>query len=197
MRAHPDPAPRKPRGAAPDALLQAARLEFETVGYEQTNTNAIARRAGYAPQTFYRHFPDKRTIFLEVYAAWVRDELSVAAPDLAVDELANRIVDHHRRYRMFRRTLRALTVSEVYANLTRTAGGDSTVARLTRPDPGQNAFITYASAARSEHQREQQALLGFLLNSNSNAANEHNPVGSLFSTEMLAMMSKERDRNAR
>ncbi len=92
---------------------------------------------------------------------------------------------------------RALTVSEVYANLTRTAGGDSTVARLTRPDPGQNAFITYASAARSEHQREQQALLGFLLNSNSNAANEHNPVGSLFSTEMLAMMSKERDRNAR
>ena len=32
------------------------------------------RRAGYAPQTFYRHFTDKVDILLAVYADWVAEE---------------------------------------------------------------------------------------------------------------------------
>src|SRR5688572_2853570 len=59
------------RGAARGALLDAARAEFDEAGFEGTDTNRIARRAGYAPQTFYRHFADKTTIFVETYHRWV------------------------------------------------------------------------------------------------------------------------------
>jgi AcrR family transcriptional regulator len=58
--------PLKKRGDGRSVLIAAARLEFEEFGFEGTNSNAIARRAGYAPQTFYRHFEDKREIFLAV-----------------------------------------------------------------------------------------------------------------------------------
>src|SRR4051812_9867208 len=53
------------RGAGREALLEAARAEFDESGFEGTDTNRIARRAGYAPQTFYRHFTDKTAIFIE------------------------------------------------------------------------------------------------------------------------------------
>ena len=114
---NPDPSPmaspspaRGQRGEGRAALVDAARLEFNEVGYEATNSNAIARRAGYAPQTFYRHFEDKLAIFLAVYAVWVVEEdvglQSVTEPEA----MADLVIDHHRRHRIFRRTLRHLTV---------------------------------------------------------------------------------------
>src|SRR6516164_2929685 len=56
------------------ALIEAARLEFEEAGFDATQSNKIAARAGYAPQTFYRHFSSKLEIFLAVYDQWVADE---------------------------------------------------------------------------------------------------------------------------
>jgi hypothetical protein len=90
---------------------------------------------------------------------------------------------------------RPLTVNELYNNLSRTGGGDSTVARLTtsHEEQGQAAFVTYASAARSEHQREQQALMSFIMGGSS----DRSPVGSIFSSEMIALMAKERDKSRR
>src|SRR6516164_7449492 len=56
------------------ALLHAAEAEFNARGFDGTDTNRIARAAGYAPQTFYRHFKDKRAAFLAVYDRWWKDE---------------------------------------------------------------------------------------------------------------------------
>jgi AcrR family transcriptional regulator len=39
-------------------LIAAAAAEFNEFGFSGTDTNRIARRAGYAPQTFYRWFKD-------------------------------------------------------------------------------------------------------------------------------------------
>src|SRR5713226_3801558 len=55
-------------------LIAAAAKEFNTRGFHGTDTNRIARRAGFAPQTFYRHFADKTAIFLAVYERWWKDE---------------------------------------------------------------------------------------------------------------------------
>lgn len=52
-------------------LVAAAAKLFNSVGYFGTDSNRIAREAGYAPGTFYVHFPDKLGIFLEVYRRWV------------------------------------------------------------------------------------------------------------------------------
>jgi len=92
------------------ALIQAAAAEFEAVGYEQTNTNAIARRAGFAPQTFYRHFKDKLAILLAAYVRWTEEELSVIADAASTEDLVRATLRHHETSRLFRRTLRDLSV---------------------------------------------------------------------------------------
>ncbi len=92
-------------------LRGAARAEFEMHGYGGTNTNAIARRAGFAPQTFYRHFDDKLAIFLAVYRDWAEEELILLAGARTAEEIADILLKHHQRSRVFRRSLRSLTVS--------------------------------------------------------------------------------------
>jgi AcrR family transcriptional regulator len=66
----------RPRNAAltRKALIAAAAAIFNSTGYFATDTNAIARRAGYAPGSFYKHFPDKAAILLAVYEDYVRRE---------------------------------------------------------------------------------------------------------------------------
>ncbi len=112
-------APRPVRGqpeATRERIVRAAAEVFNDVGYDGTDTNRIARAAGYSPGTFYKHFEDKRSVFLAVYEEWVarewRDVTAVIAAAGTVDERAARIVDifleHHRRWRGFRASLRAL-----------------------------------------------------------------------------------------
>jgi len=104
--------PLRPRGEGRENLLLAAAQDFEEVGYDGTHSNRIAARAGYAPQTFYRHFPDKLAIFLAVYADWNDGGIS-ALPDLRdAYTAAEALVAHHRAARVFRRSLRALTATE-------------------------------------------------------------------------------------
>ena len=55
-------------------LVEAAAAEFNAVGFHGTNTNKIAKAAGFSPQTFYRHFEDKVEIFLAVYDGWQASE---------------------------------------------------------------------------------------------------------------------------
>lgn len=104
--------PRLPRGQGRENLLAAAARDFEEVGYDGTHSNRIAARAGYAPQTFYRHFPDKLAIFLAVYANW-NDSGLAALPELRdAQSAAAALVAHHRTARVFRRSLRTLTATE-------------------------------------------------------------------------------------
>ena len=51
----------------PERLIAAAAAEFREAGFAGTDSNRIARRAGFAPQTFYRWFKDKTEIFIAVY----------------------------------------------------------------------------------------------------------------------------------
>jgi AcrR family transcriptional regulator len=58
-----------PKPSTRERLVQAAAAEFREQGFAGTDTNRIARRAGFAPQTFYRWFTDKTEIFIAVYRA--------------------------------------------------------------------------------------------------------------------------------
>lgn len=48
--------------ATATAVLEAARAEFERVGFEAANIRAIARRAGVSPGTVIHHHGDKREL---------------------------------------------------------------------------------------------------------------------------------------
>ena len=93
-------------------LLAAAEKEFNTSGFDGTDTNRIAKKAGYAPQTFYRHFPDKTAIFLDVYDAWWRAEAAALAQSKTrnAKDAARIALDFHKRWRIFRRSLRHLAI---------------------------------------------------------------------------------------
>jgi AcrR family transcriptional regulator len=95
-------------------LVAAAAKEFNKHGFDGTDSNKIARRAGFAPQTFYRWFRDKTDIFIAVYRAWEDEEEEVIGTLLArgapMSELIEAILAHHRAYRLFRRSLRQLAL---------------------------------------------------------------------------------------
>jgi AcrR family transcriptional regulator len=101
-------------------LVAAAAKAFNRAGYHGTDSNRIARAAGYAPATFYKHFADKRAIFLAAYERWVASEWSAVEEAVAgggsAAELATRIVDlvleHHRRWRGLRASLLVLVASD-------------------------------------------------------------------------------------
>jgi AcrR family transcriptional regulator len=117
---------KKPPARAPEEtrnrLVEAAGKLFNSVGYFGTDSNRIARAAGYAPGTFYVHFADKREIFLEVYRGWVASEWQAIAAAIAPERgaragaqslrIAQAVRRHHREWNMFRKSLRALTMTD-------------------------------------------------------------------------------------
>jgi AcrR family transcriptional regulator len=111
------------------ALIEAAARLFNSAGFDGTDSNRIAREAGYAPGTFYIHFPDKLAIFLEVYRNWVSAEWSSIEAILksggSARTLARRlnraVVKHHRKWRTFRASLRSLTATEQRVHAARVA----------------------------------------------------------------------------
>lgn len=118
------PRGRRPRRGTPEEtrarLLAAAAQVFNRDGYHGTDSNRLARAAGYAPGSFYKHFPDKRAAFLAAYADWVTREWQavgqIAGGAGSIDEQAARVVtlllDWHRRWRIFRASLRALVATD-------------------------------------------------------------------------------------
>lgn len=68
-----------------ERLLEAARELFTTTGYHPTTTPILARRAGVAEGTIYRHFPSKRALLNAAYQevqAWGAGTIrEVSAPD--------------------------------------------------------------------------------------------------------------------
>lgn len=129
------------------ALLDAARLEFEEAGFEETNTNRIARRAYFAPQTFYRHFTDKTAIFLAVYERWADEEVSAVGKAEDATQAADILIRHHRASLKFRRTLRSLTLTDARVREARARSRLAQIgllgqrfARLAARDPADLAF---------------------------------------------------------
>jgi len=135
MTTSPAAAPqRRVRKGTADQLLQAAAAEFNEHGFQGTDTNRIARRAGFAPQTFYRWFDDKAEIFIKVYEAWQQQELGVVqkllAENAADAELARAFVAHHQAYLRFRRSLRQLSCDNDQIRAARAASRLNQIAYL-------------------------------------------------------------------
>ena len=117
------------------ALLDAAEAEFNAHGFDGTDTNRIARAAGFAPQTFYRHFEDKRAVFLAVYDRWWKGEsaaLEKPAQEQPVNvEAAARVaLAVHMKWRGFRRALRHLAIVDAKVRAARTAARREQIARI-------------------------------------------------------------------
>jgi AcrR family transcriptional regulator len=115
--------PRPARGTPEETrerLVAAARIVFNEEGYFGTDSNALARAAGYAPGTFYKHFEDKRDIFLAVYAAWAKEEWeavdairrSASSPRDYARRVVLTVQGHHTKWRGFRASLRALVAHD-------------------------------------------------------------------------------------
>ncbi len=121
---------------------------FNRVGYEGTNTNAIAREAGFAPQTFYRHFPDKLDVFIACYERWTAEEEAALGPASTPAEFTVALVAHHAAFRLFRRSLRALAASEPRVAAVRGRARAGQIAALARRS---TAFAVQSPAAQLAH----------------------------------------------
>src|SRR5256886_6602657 len=79
------------KAAAREAILAAALDQVAQGGYASAGMTAVARRAGVATGTVYRHFPSKADLFAEVFQHASNRELDVlrelaADPDRPVAE---------------------------------------------------------------------------------------------------------------
>jgi len=117
----------RPRRGSPELTREriiagAARL-FNRLGYHGTDSNRIAGEAGYATGTFYKHFRDKREVFLAVYERWVTDEWRAIDAELSAGrggrDAAERIVEicvkFHTEWRGLRASLMELIFSDAEA----------------------------------------------------------------------------------
>lgn len=116
-------------------LIEAAMGEFIEHGFTGTDTNRIARRAGFAPQTFYRWFDDKAAVFAEVLHVWDEAEFAmsmalVSAEGLEPDELAQACVENMRPFLTFRQHLRSVTMQDAEVKAVRAKGRASLMARI-------------------------------------------------------------------
>jgi AcrR family transcriptional regulator len=130
------------------ALIAAARKEFEESGFDSTQSNKIARRAGYAPQTFYRHFRDKIEILLAVYASWVGEEQRALGASRSMRQAARALLDHHRASLRFRRALRTLSITDARVRAARAESRRVQIAHLKELLP-HTAGMTDGRLARS------------------------------------------------
>lgn len=109
---------RRPRdaGATRRALVEAAARIFNGPGYFATDTNAIARAAGYAPASFYKHFDDKTSVLLAVYEDYVIEEWTGLREAMAgggsvrsrLQRALAFIVEFHGEWTAFRTGIRAV-----------------------------------------------------------------------------------------
>jgi AcrR family transcriptional regulator len=104
-------------------LLATAARVFNKDGYHGTDSNKIARAAGLAPATFYRHFADKKQIFLEAYARWVAADWALiedalrahATPRATARALVEAHSAHHREWVQFRLSMHSLIATDAEA----------------------------------------------------------------------------------
>jgi AcrR family transcriptional regulator len=133
-------------------IVAAAAEVFNRDGYFGTDSNRLARAAGYAPGTFYKHFRDKKALFIAVYRDWVHAEWRALGDALAQRAGAGAIVDlvlaHHARWAGVRRSLHTLVATDA---------GVRRVYRALR-----NEQLATLAARRGRHgTRERDALLLF------------------------------------
>ncbi len=145
-----------------DALIEAAAAEFNRHGYFNTDTNRIAAAAGYAPASFYKHFTDKREVFLEVYAVWVEREWAEIGELLTArmgrrrmpGRLAKAALEHHKRWPLFRADLTALAATDPQVMAARLKSRRRQIDVMTE-------LLCHAGAASPSRARVLSVLLSF------------------------------------
>jgi AcrR family transcriptional regulator len=142
-------------------LVKGALQEFNEHGYYGTDSNRIARTAGYAPGTFYNHFLDKAEVFVAAYETWVLEEWRELELELGTRPFTTCHADHvvgilaslHERWAVFRASLRALVAVD---ERVRAAYRSSRSMQLERIAAARRGFDTRGNA-------EDDALLMFLV----------------------------------
>lgn len=167
----PPGGPRPRRGSPAETrerIVAAAATLFNSAGYHGTDSNRIAEEAGYSPGAFYKHFSDKRAVFLAVYEAWVDSEWATVGSEIRAggtpDALARRIVeltvDFHTRWR----GLRASLVELVFA--------DAEVRKFYRAQRRRQLELMariHEGRGGAQHSREKNAMLLFTLERTADA----------------------------
>ena len=164
------------------ASLMAGELTSDHAAYLRGRTG----RAPTGGELYAAHFLGPSGSAKLIEAVQSRPGASAASlfPDAAA---SNRSI--------FYRDGRPATVSEVYANLTRSGGSVGaapTAAPQAEPD---TSFIQYASARHTDRKREQNALVDLILRGPQELDGGSSSVrlsGSLFSSEMLRVLSEAR-----
>jgi AcrR family transcriptional regulator len=81
--------PKQERGRARvEAILDAAEIEFSSLGYDSATTEAIAARAGASIGSLYQFFPNKHALFDAVsrrYLDRVRSLFDAVAPTVSLE----------------------------------------------------------------------------------------------------------------
>lgn len=160
---HASPRPLRGRPHETRARLVAAAAQaFNRDGFHGTDSNRIAREAGYAPGTFYKHFADKRAVLVEAWRGWVTAEWDSLREALArggsarvrAERIVEITLEHHRRWRGFRATVQALVAT------------DTEVRRVHRAERRRQLEIMRElrlGSGREAHAREDDAMLLFAL----------------------------------
>lgn len=114
----------RPRRGSPEQtrerLITAAADQFNRNGYHGTDSNTIAKEAGYATGTFYKHFRDKREIFLAAYDRWLTAQWKEISDTLSemrnAEETARLLVDVSIKFHTEWRGLRASLMELVFSD---------------------------------------------------------------------------------
>ncbi|WP_293904322.1 transglycosylase SLT domain-containing protein [Phenylobacterium sp.] len=165
------------------ASLMAGELASQSAAY-------LKGRVGRDPtagELYAAHFLGPQGSARLIEAVQTRPGVSAASlfPDAA-----------HANKSIFYRDGRAATVGEVYANLTKTGGGQQGVETAPAVDPQDGGFIQYASARRISRQHEQEALISMILHGaqpDDQTGVGSRLTGSMFTSEMLKLMSDSRE----
>jgi AcrR family transcriptional regulator len=114
----------RPRRGVPELtrerIIDGAASLFNQFGYNRTDSNSIAKEAGYATGTFYKHFRDKREVFLAVYERWLTAEWQAIDEELSKRQLpevtARRIVEISIKFHTEWRGLRASLMELIFSD---------------------------------------------------------------------------------
>jgi AcrR family transcriptional regulator len=153
--------PRRNPDETRQRLLSSAAFLFNRDGYHGTDSNKIARHAGFAPGTFYKYFRDKRAALLAVQERHADNEwegLAQAARAAraadAAGQLVGVLVEAQRTWHGFRSSVSTI------------AAGDPDVRALRRDHRVRQLDLLAAlrdRLGRIQRSREEDALLLFTI----------------------------------
>jgi hypothetical protein len=162
--------------------LMAGELTSDSAAYLKGRTG----RAPTAGELYAAHFLGPQGSARLIEAA--QKQPGAAAAQLFPDAA-------HANQAIFYRDGRAATVGEVYANLTRTAGAAAPIGATAVAPSEDGGFIQYASARTADHRLQQEELITMILKGTQPSDQMgvgSRLTGSLFTTEMLRMLSDSR-----